>query len=89
MTMQSNPLTRVLFFAAFRELTGQSAITIQLMHPTTVSALLAQLYAEYPQVKAQLGDRQVLFAVNQQLATTTTLVQPGDEVALFPFVTGG
>lgn len=89
MTMQSNPLTRVLFFAAFRELTGQSAITIELLQPTTVSALLAQLYAEYPQVKAQLGDRQVLFAVNQQLATTTTLVQPGDEVALFPFVTGG
>lgn len=89
MTMQSNPLTRVLFFAAFRELTGQSAITIQLMQPTTVSALLAQLYAEYPQVKAQLGDRQVLFAVNQQLATTTAMVQPGDEVALFPFVTGG
>lgn len=89
MTMQSNPLTRVLFFAAFRELTGQSAITIQLVQPTTVSALLAQLYAEYPQVKAQLGDRQVLFAVNQQLATATTLVQPGDEVALFPFVTGG
>lgn len=89
MTTQSKPVTKVLFFASFRELTGQAELSIQLMQPTTVSNLLVQLYAEYPQVKHQLSDRQVLFAVNQQLATTTTLVQPGDEVALFPLVTGG
>lgn len=89
MTTQSNAVTKILFFASFRELIGQSAISIHLMKPTTVADLLDQLYAEHPQVKAQLAEREFLFAVNQQLATSLTLVQPGDELALFPFVTGG
>lgn len=89
MIMQSNPVTKILFFASFRELTGLSTITIHLQQPTAVSSLLQQLYAEYPQVKAQLAGREFLFAVNQQLATVTTIVAPGDELAIFPFVTGG
>lgn len=89
MTTLSNAVTKILFFASFRELIGQSAINIHLMQPTTIADLLEQLYSEHPQIKLQLQEREVLFAVNQQLAVRTTLVQPGDEVALFPFVTGG
>lgn len=81
--------TPILFFAAFREALGTSSIRLQLHAPCTMAHLLQQLCQEHPKVNAELADREILFAVNQQLATVDTLVHPGDEVALFPFVTGG
>lgn len=52
----------------------------------TVGELRAALYARHPQLE-QL--RSLLFAVNHAYAEDHIVLQPGDEVALIPPVSGG
>jgi molybdopterin synthase sulfur carrier subunit len=57
---------------------------------TTVAALLDWLEARGPNYAAALARREVVrVAVNQEYANLEHPVAPGDEVALFPPVTGG
>jgi molybdopterin synthase sulfur carrier subunit len=56
----------------------------------TVQAVLNTLIARGGLWQEQLdSDRGVLVAVNQEMANRETLVQQGDELAIFPPVTGG
>lgn len=57
---------------------------------TTVAQLLDWLRARSPGHAEALKDTRVVrVAVNQEFATPETAVAAGDEVALFPPVTGG
>lgn len=57
---------------------------------TTVGELLTWLAERGPQFAAALQDRDVIrVAINQEFADTNATIAPGDEVALFPPVTGG
>jgi len=74
---------KVLFFASLRERFGVGQVMLTLTDPISVQAVWQRSSGE---------DRlpaNVLMAVNQTYATAETLVQPGDEVAFFPPVTGG
>jgi molybdopterin converting factor subunit 1 len=56
----------------------------------SVGALLDWLAARGPKHAAALADRSVVrVAVNQEYASMDQRIKPGDEVALFPPVTGG
>lgn len=81
----------VLYFARLRESLGlaQEAIALQ-PNLASVGDLLDYLRARGPQWQAALGaDQAVRVAVNQDLAQHQTPLKDGDEVALFPPVTGG
>lgn len=81
----------VLYFARLRERLGlaQEGIALQ-PNLTSVGDLLDYLRARGPQWQAALGDEKVVrVAVNQDLAQNDTHLKDGDEVALFPPVTGG
>lgn len=80
---------KVLFFAALREAIGYSELQLTLPAPLQISGVLVLLSAKSPQVQQALAGREVLAALNQQLVASTAWVSPGDEVALFPPVTGG
>lgn len=57
---------------------------------TTVAELLDWLSTRGPRFEAVLADRKgIRVAVNQDFATPETAVSKGDEVAVFPPVTGG
>jgi sulfur-carrier protein len=86
----SKPLT-ILYFAWLRERTGSSQEEILLPDGIrTVSALLDYLAARSPRHAAAFQNRQTLrAAVNQEFADLSWPIQPGDEVAFFPPVTGG
>jgi molybdopterin synthase sulfur carrier subunit len=57
---------------------------------TTVGHLLDWLETLGPTYKAALSDRRIVrVAVNQEYAGAEHPVAPGDEIALFPPVTGG
>jgi molybdopterin synthase sulfur carrier subunit len=57
---------------------------------TTVGALLDWLAGRGPRHAAALADRSVVrVAINQEYAALDQPIRPGDEVALFPPVTGG
>ena len=82
---------KLLYFAWFRERVGRSEE--ELTPPpevTTVGALLDWLKRRGPGYAHALADlRVVRVAVNQEYAKPEDPVRPGDEVALFPPVTGG
>lgn len=78
---------RIRLFATLKDRAGQPEIEIPLSLPATVSALLEAVTAVYPALAPALPT--TLVAVNKAFASPTTLIQPGDEIALFPPVSGG
>lgn len=74
-------------FATLKDRAGQDKITIQLSQPATVQTLLTTLAEAYPALQPALPT--ALVAVNRNFAFPETAVQPNDEIALFPPVSGG
>jgi molybdopterin synthase sulfur carrier subunit len=81
----------LLLFARLREALGTGQETLTLPDGVRdVAGLLAWLRARGGAWEAELAPaKPVRVAVNQEMATATTPVHPGDEIALFPPVTGG
>ena len=80
----------ILYFARFRERLGQDREALALPAPATVQGLLDHLIARGGDWADLLGgSRGVLVAVNQQMASREAALGDGDEVAIFPPVTGG
>jgi molybdopterin converting factor subunit 1 len=86
----SKPVT-ILYFAWLRERTGLSQEELPLPPGVrTVTDLMAFLAERGPRhAEVFQGKRTVRCAVNQEFADPATDLQPGDEVAFFPPVTGG
>lgn len=83
-------LINVLYFARLREAFGLSGERLEFPVDSTVEDVLQQLLARGDVWKTELtGGRIVRIAVNQTMATPTTVLKTGDELALFPPVTGG
>lgn len=82
-------MIKILFFGALRERLQCASLQMALNTPCAVSEVLQQLRQQSALFAEALADHQLLCALNQQLCGTEMLVQPGDEVAFFPPVTGG
>ena len=84
-------MVKLLYLARLREILGVAAEDIELPREVaTVAALLAWLRARGGAWAAELAPgRAVRVAVNHDVAHGETPVRAGDEVALFPPVTGG
>jgi len=82
---------RILYFAWLRERVGVAEEEVAPPPDVaTVADLIAWLKLRGPRHAAALADdRVVRVAVNQDYARPGDPVRPGDEVALFPPVTGG
>ena len=82
---------KVLYFAWLKAKTGMSEEEVSPPpEVTTVAGLLDWLKAQGPGHAEALADLSVVkVAVNQEYARPGDPVRPGDEVALFPPVTGG
>ena len=77
----------VKLFATLRHAAGWGSRTVDLEPGATVDDLLATLAA----MDEKLGSegRTLYAAVNQEYATGDQVLQDGDEVAIFPPVSGG
>jgi molybdopterin synthase sulfur carrier subunit len=75
-------------FAQTREITGEDKVTLAISDGATVASLINALRERSEKWELALSGS-VLTAVNQQLCDANTTVKDGDEVALFPPVTGG
>ncbi|MFN3398799.1 MAG: molybdopterin converting factor subunit 1 [Ferrovibrio sp.] len=82
---------RVLYFALLRERIGMAEEEISPpAEVRTVADLVAWLRGRSEQHDAALANpTMVRVAVNQDYAQPSDAVRPGDEIALFPPVTGG
>lgn len=79
---------RVLFFGAAREAVGDAEIELALIAPADTRSAFASVMERFPVLEQRFG-RSLLFAVNQEYAAPEGLVREGDELAVFPPVSGG
>ena len=81
---------KVLFFASLREQLDCSALELVVAAPMTVAELKQRIGGvKGEQWQAVLNAGNVICAVNYTVADENAVVQPGDEVAFYPPVTGG
>lgn len=78
---------KILYFARLREAFGESE-EIALDHEIRVSEIVARLRKRGDQWEEELS-RPFRVAINLKLAGQDAIVRDGDELAIFPPVTGG
>ena len=79
---------RVLFFGAARDTVGKGEIELTLVAPANAADAFEQVLATFPDLR-RFG-KSLLLAVNQEYAAAADLeVREGDELAIFPPVSGG
>ncbi len=78
---------RVLFFGVVKELTGKSHEDVEVRDGGSVRDLLQHYESTVPELKTWFSS--LALAVNQQYARPDTILNPNDEVALLPPVSGG
>lgn len=86
LSKQNTSEVTVLFFGAARDIVGQTELKLSL-HATTTAAALEELLEKFPELR-RFG-RSLLFAVNQEYAQPDLEIKDGDELAVFPPVSGG
>ena len=74
-------------FATLKDKAGKSRISIPFAEAMQVTTMLDTIAAHHPKLADTLPIS--LVAVNRDFAERDQLVSPGDEVALFPPVSGG
>jgi molybdopterin synthase catalytic subunit len=77
----------VRLFARLHEVVGSRKLVRELEEGATLEDLLQELHAEFPDLR-DLAAR-TFVALNHQLAAPSDCLHDGDEVALFPPVSGG
>ena len=82
--------TTILYFSWLKEELGRAHDSLELTQQTGITQLVRQL-VELSDDHARVFQDTVGLrcAVNKKLADWDAVVQPGDEVAIFPPVTGG
>jgi molybdopterin converting factor subunit 1 len=84
---KSTITVRVLFFGAARDAAGHEEIDIALNSPANTESARSQILYRYPDL--QRFGNSLLLAVNQEYAQPEREIYDGDELALFPPVSGG
>ena len=77
----------VKFFASYREEVGEEAVDVRLGRGETVADLLETLRVRLPRWRAY--DHTPMVARNLEYVSTSEELCDGDEIALFPPVSGG
>jgi len=79
---------RVLFFGAARDAAGTPEAELELSAPADARRAFQEVFARFPVLEQRFG-RSLLCAVNQEYASPEREVRAGDELAVFPPVSGG
>jgi molybdopterin synthase sulfur carrier subunit len=83
-------VVRILFFASLRDAVGSDECSLSVQGPLNLEQLLAELKTELnAEAYSAICAENVRVAINQELAGESRLINPGDEVAFLPPVTGG
>ena len=80
-------MVRVRFFSYFRDLTGCDEMLLDMPDSATLGEVMSRVHTAHPKLRAM--DRSTLTAVGLDYQTRDYVIQPGDELSLFPPVQGG
>ncbi len=78
---------RVRVFAALREILGKDEVEVELPEGTTIEGLWAQLVDDDDRLEP--FTKSINFAINHDFVGKETELNPDDEVAFLPPVSGG
>lgn len=78
---------QIQLFGQCRALVGASEVTLQVALPSTAALVLESLFTRHEVLRPYAG--KLLVAVNEAYAFPNQSIQSGDEVAVFPPVSGG
>ncbi|HEX8457687.1 MAG TPA: molybdopterin converting factor subunit 1 [Pyrinomonadaceae bacterium] len=78
---------RLLYFGAARDETGREEEQLEVSAPATAASVFAEVLDAHPALR-RFG-RSLLVAVNEEYAPGDREVRAGDEIAIFPPVSGG
>ena len=78
---------KLLFFASLKDIVGRRQLELDVPSGATVNDLLERLESHYPDLRRYRSI--VLMSVNEEYVDRGAVVCDGDEVALFPPVSGG
>ena len=78
---------KVLLFASLADIVGSRKLTLDVGDDTALGEILEQLESSYPGLKDYRS--LLLTAVNEEYADRSHTVRDGDEIAIFPPVSGG
>jgi len=76
---------KVFFFGATADAVGSRELELATVETTTAQSLIDQLSQQHP----ALVKHKLLIAVNEDYADADTILNDGDELALFTAVSGG
>ena len=76
----------LLAFGIMRDIVGGSSLEFELQTGWTVAELQTALETQFPKIREL---RSFLIAVNNEYGDATLVIQPNDEIALIPPVSGG
>ena len=79
-------LVEIQLFAVLKEELGET-VTLDLRDPVTVDSMKEAFAQAYPQFRSAMNSLSV--AVDQTYSTGSQPIKPGQEVAMFPPVSGG
>ncbi len=79
----------VLYFASVRESRGADSDILTLAEDATVEDLLAELRGGALSMLDERLASSLLVAINQSMAGVKDVIRQGDELAIFPPMTGG
>src|SRR5277367_6001333 len=78
---------RVLFFGMLKDLAGRGSESLSLPEDATLDDALTHLRKEIPRLDALLPS--IAMSINQEYAGPESRLNPDDEIALLPPVSGG
>jgi len=76
---------KVLFFGATADAVGSRELELGIEETASAKSLLDQLSQQHP----SLAKHKLLIAVNEEYAAADTILNDGDEIAIFTAVSGG
>ena len=86
-SVRATARVRVLLFGAAREAAGRAELSVEIAVPATAASAFEEILSACPELR-RFG-RSLLVAVNEEYAPPARAVRDGDEVAIFPPVSGG
>ena len=79
--------TRVLFFGRLKDIAGVAERSVEIYSKETIDQLFERLSRDLPAIAPFRSS--VVASRNQEFAPWSTILEPGDEIAFLPPVSGG
>ncbi len=77
------------YFANLREVAGKESEELPASEGMTLGDLCRQLEDSQSQIVEMIRQKNVMVAINQEMATLETEIKDGDEIAFLPPFSGG